>query len=252
MKKTGLSYYDYDFSVDYDAIAADGILDIHEYLMKKKNDIKIFGFVKKLFVVAMSFFGGTTLSETPLKCVSMNNQECKVRSEITNINSNEFFPFSIKTSKCSGSSNDINGPYTKISVPNIIKNINVRVFNLMPRTNETRHIKWNETCKCKCRLDVSVCNNKQRWNEDKCRCECKELIAKGVCDKGYIWNPSNCECECDKSCHFGEYLDHENCKCRKMLFDKPVEECTRNGEEVNLAGIFGWLVKYFDFFLSIV
>ena len=52
----------------------------------------------------MSFFGGTTLSETPLKCVSMNNQECKVRSEITNINSNEFFPFSIKTSKCSGSS----------------------------------------------------------------------------------------------------------------------------------------------------
>ena len=78
------------------------------------------------------------------------------------------------------------------------------------------------------------------------------MIAKGVCDKGYIWNPSNCECECDKSCDFGEYLDHENCKYRKMLFDKPVEECTRNGEEVNLAGIFGWLVKHFDFFLSIV
>ena len=41
------------------------------------------------------------------------------------------------------------------------------------RTNETRHIKWHETCKCECRLDASVCNNKQRWNDDKCRCECK-------------------------------------------------------------------------------
>ena len=56
----------------------------------------------------------------------------------------------------------------------------------MSRTNEKKHIKWYETCKCKCRLDASVCNNKQRWNDDKCRCECKELIDKGVCDKGSI------------------------------------------------------------------
>ena len=105
----------------------------------------------------------------------------------------------------------------------------------MSRTNETRHIKWHETCKFKCRLDASVCNNKQRWNEDKCRCECKELIDKGVCDKGFIWNPSNCECECDKSCDIGEYLDYENCKCRKKLVDKLVEECTENVEEVKLA-----------------
>ena len=46
----------------------------------------------------------------------------------------------------------------------------------MSRTNETRHIKWHNTCKCKCGLDASVCNNKQHWNDDKCRCECKELI----------------------------------------------------------------------------
>ena len=58
----------------------------------------------------------------------------------------------------------------------------------MSRTNETRHKEWHEACKC--RLDASVCNNKQRWNEYKCRCECKELIDKGVCDKGFIWNPS--------------------------------------------------------------
>ena len=46
-------------------------------------------------------------------------------------------------------------------------------------------MKWRETCKSKCRLDASVCNNKQRWNEDKCRCECKELIDKGICNKGF-------------------------------------------------------------------
>ena len=126
-----------------------------------------------------------------------------------------FFPFSIKTSKCSGSCNNINDPYANICVPDVIRKLNVKVFNLMSRTNETRHIKWHETRKCKCRLDASVFNNKQRWNDDKCRCESKDLIDKGVCDKGFIWNLSNCECECDKSCDVGEYLEYENCKCSK-------------------------------------
>ena len=107
----------------------------------------------------------------------------------------------------------------------------------MWRTNEKRHIEWHETYKCKCRLDASVCNNKQRWNDDKCRCECKELIDKGVCVKGPIWNPSNCECECDKSCNVGEHLDYENCTCRKKLFDKLVEERIENVEEEKIAEI---------------
>ena len=54
-------------------------------------------------------------------------------------------------------------------VPNVVKNMNIKVFNLMSRTNETRNIKFHETCKCKCRLDASICNNKQRGNNDKCR-----------------------------------------------------------------------------------
>ena len=104
----------------------------------------------------------------------------------------------------------------------------VKVFNLMSRNNETRDIEWHKTCKCKCRLDASVCNNKQRWNEDKCRCECKELIDKGTLNKGFIWKPSNCECECDKSCDVGEYLDYKNYKCKNKLVDKIVEECSEN------------------------
>ena len=43
-------------------------------------------------------------------------------------------------------------------VPDIVKDLTVKVFNLMSRTNETRHIKWHETCKCQCRLDAIVCN----------------------------------------------------------------------------------------------
>ena len=91
-------------------------------------------------------------------------------------------------------------------------------------TNETRYIEWHESRKCKCRLDASVCNNKQRWNKDKCRCECKELVDKGICNKGFIWNPSiwRCECkscdtgECDKSYDTGEYLNYESCKGEKI------------------------------------
>ena len=160
----------------------------------------------------------------------MNNQECRIRPEIININSNKptFYPYSIKVNKFSGSCNTINNPYAKLYVPDVIKNINVKVFNLISRTNETRHIKWHETCKCKSRLDASVCNNKQCWNNDKCRCECKELIDNRMCHKGFIWNPSNCECEYDKSCDVGEYLDHKNCKCRKRLIDKLVEERSEN------------------------
>ena len=168
-------------------------------------------FIKKCFFYRISIFidfHGRKFVELYFK-----NQKCKVRPQILNVNGDDpmFFPFSIKTSKCSGSCNNINNPYAKLCVPNAVKNLNVKVFNLMLRTNETRHIEWHKTCKCKCRLDGSVCNNKQPWNDDKCRCKCKELIDKGVCEKGFIWNPSNCECECDKSCDVGKYLDYENC-----------------------------------------
>ena len=103
----------------------------------------MFGFIKK------AFFAGSTilsivnlLSATLLKCVSMTNQECKVRPQIVNVNSDEpvFYPFSIKTSKCSGSCNNINDPYAKMCVPDVVKNLNVKVFNVMSRTNETRQI----------------------------------------------------------------------------------------------------------------
>ena len=107
----------------------------------------------------------------------------------------------------------------------------------MTLTNGTRSIKWHETCKCICRLNKIICNNKKRWNKDKYRCECKELINKGVCDKGFIWNPSNCECEYDQSCNISQYLDYSSCKCKKKLIDPLIKECTESDNETKIVNI---------------
>ena len=101
----------------------------------------------------------------------------------------------------------------------------------MLRTNETKSIKCHEACECECRLDAIVCNNQQYWNNDKCGCECKQLVDNCVCDKDFIWNPSNCECECNKACDFSEYLDYKNCKCKKRLVDKLIDECNETIDE---------------------
>ena len=102
----------------------------------------MFRLVKRIFVSAMMLFGCNLSSVNLLECVSMNNQECKARRGIVNVNCKEpaFFPFRIKTSKFSCSCNNINDLYVKLCVPDVVKNLNAKVFNLMSRTNETRHI----------------------------------------------------------------------------------------------------------------
>ena len=187
--------------------------------------MKMFSFVEKVFVLGLAVLSSSITGA--LSCASINNQECKVRSEIVDINSNNpiFHLFSVEINRCSGNCNSINDPYAKTCVPDIVKNLNVKVFNLMSRTNETKSIKLHENCKCICRLNKIICNNKQRWNNNQCRCECKELIDKGLCDKGYIFNPSNCKCECDKWCNTSQYLDYSDCKCKKKIIDRIVEKC---------------------------
>ena len=89
--------------------------------------MKVFGCVKKVFFEGLTILSSFT-SVSSVSCVSMNNQACKERLEIVNVASNNpiFYPFSIKTSKCSGNCNNINHPYSKISVPDIVKNLNVK------------------------------------------------------------------------------------------------------------------------------
>ena len=96
-------------------------------------------FIKKVFCIG-SLFLSSLVSTTSSNCISMKNQECKVRPEIIIVNSIEpvFYSFSIKTSKCGGSCNNINDSHAKICVPDVIKDLNVKVFNLISRTSETR------------------------------------------------------------------------------------------------------------------
>ena len=100
------------------------------------------GFIKKCVFTAITFFSHNVLNVHSLKCVSMNNQKCKIRAEIINVNTNEpmFYTYSITINKWKSSCNTINDSYAKICVPNIIKNINVK-------TSETRHTEWHKTCK---------------------------------------------------------------------------------------------------------
>ena len=96
----------------------------------------IFGFIKKMFSGLLSVyivvpFSGSlpSKSKEPIKCVSLNNRQ----SSIVDINSYEtlFYSFTVSVNKCGGSCNTIDDPYAGVCVPNNVKNMNAKVFNLM-------------------------------------------------------------------------------------------------------------------------
>ena len=90
----------------------------------------MFKFIKQIFVSALMFFG-SLYNVNPLECISMKNEECKVRHEIVDVSSNDpiFYPCSISINKCSSNCNNISDPYARICTPDIVKNLNVKVFN---------------------------------------------------------------------------------------------------------------------------
>ena len=87
--------------------------------------MKIFGFAKKVFFIGLTILSDFT-NASSLNAISLNNQECKTRPQVVNVNGDEpvFFPFSIETSKCCGSCNNTNYPYAENCVPNVMKNLN--------------------------------------------------------------------------------------------------------------------------------
>ena len=101
----------------------------------------------------------------------LKNQECKVRNVIID-NDYMTFPYKIKVDKCVGSCNDKENPYFKVCLLDVVKNISVKNFDLISKKSVLRNISFHQSCKCGCLLDEKVCNNKQKWNKDKCRCEC--------------------------------------------------------------------------------
>ena len=166
-----------------------------------------------------------------LECVSVVNKKCVPRPKILDVNEGVgealFYPYNVLVNKCSGSCNTLDNPMSKICVPKIVKDVNMQVYNFLMRLNETRNVLWHESCKCVCKLNSSVCDNKQIWNDDTCRCNCNEDFAGIInCAKGYMLNPSTCECQCDICCKQGQYLDHKNCVCKNKLIVRIIEECT--------------------------
>ena len=125
---------------------------------------------------------------TVKNCLLLNNQECKVRKVIAD-NDYTTYPYKIKVDKCVGSCNDLNNPYFKVCLPDVVKNISVKSFDLISKKNVLKTISFHQNCKCSCLIDEKVCNNKQKWNKDKCRCDCLEIKD---CDIGFSWNVINC------------------------------------------------------------
>ena len=166
-----------------------------------------------------------------LECVSVINRKCMPSPKILDVNEGVgealFYSYNVLVNKCSGSCDTINNPMAKLCVSNIIKGINMKVHNFLMRLNETRNVLWHESCKCVCRLNSSVWNNKQIWNSNTCKCDCNEDFAGIInCTNGYMWNPSTCECQCDMWCEPGQYLDYKNCLCKNKLIGRVIEECT--------------------------
>ena len=175
-----------------------------------------------------------------LECLSVINQKCMPSPKILDVNEGVgealLYPYNVLVNKSNESCDMLDYPMAKMCVPNIIKRINMKVYNFLMRLNETRNVLWRKSCKWVCQLNSSVCSSKQIWNSDTSSCDCSEDFA-GImtCNKGYMWNPSTCACECDIWCKPGQYLDYKKCVCKNKLIGKIISECTSliNGTMIN-------------------
>ena len=215
----------------------------------------------KIISLLISLFG--IIKRKALECVSVVNQKCIPRPKILDVNEVVaealFYPYNVLVSKCSGSCNTFDNPIAKLCVPNVIKRVNMQVYNFLMMLNETRNVLWHESCKCICKLNSSVCNNKQIWNGDICRGDCNEDVGIINCTKRYTWNPSTCKCQCDMWCKPGQYLDHKNCICKNKLIGRVIEECTSvinetkiNNNKDNITNDNTYLILFIVFLIRFI
>ena len=141
----------------------------------------------------------------------LKNQECKVRKIIVD-NDYITFPYKIGVNRCIGICNDKDNPYLKVCLPDSIKNISVKSFDLLSQ------VSFHKSCKCGCLLDEKVCNNLQKWNGGKSRCECLKIKK---CKIGCSWNVNNCRCEMKK---LARLIQTEECDVETDEI-KSVSEC---------------------------
>ena len=156
MKKTGLNWRVYDFSVDYNIIGnyIIVILSILINIWWKTRYKIMFGFILKMFIglasaCTIGFFGNSVAfnSEEPMKCVSLNNQSSQTRLTIVNINSDKvlFYSFTVSVNRSGGSCNTIDDQNPRVFVPNKAKNMNLKVLNLIPVVNKRKFLVQHES-----------------------------------------------------------------------------------------------------------
>ena len=172
---------------DEQIVGVKTIYDMHRYLMTKHN-IKPYR-TYKMWLINLTISLFSILKVGTLECVSVVNQKCMPRPKILDANESVgealYYPYNVLVNKCSGRFNTFNNPMAKLCVPNVIKRVNMQVYNFLIRLIETRNVLWHESCKCVCKLNSSIWNNKEIWNGDICRCDCNEDFAGVVgCDKG--------------------------------------------------------------------
>ena len=102
-------------------------------MIKNMYKMKIISLLISLFVI---------IKTKALECVSVVNQKCMPRPKILDVNEGEalFYPYNVQVNKCSGSCNTLDNPMAKLCIPNVIKRLNIQVYNFLMRLNETRNV----------------------------------------------------------------------------------------------------------------
>ena len=110
-----------------------------------------------------------------LKCITLNNEPCFAGSTPIKLNPNKFhhYPFMVNLDRCNRSSNTLLVLSSRRCLCNKAKDVNLKVFNMIRRINESKTLKRHLSCDCKCKFDGRRYNLNQKWNNDQSQHECK-------------------------------------------------------------------------------
>ena len=145
---------------------------------------------------------------------------------LINLNPNEYsqefhyYRFAVKFNKCVGICNSMNDLSNEVCIPNKTEDLNLSMFNMNTRINESKTLTNHTSCECKCKFERKKSNPDQLWNNDKCWCECKK---HHICQKDYVWNSATCNCENEK--HLASIIDDSPTICDEAIesFDEELK-----------------------------
>ena len=124
--------------------------------------------------IGFACFGGSLA----IQCVSMNNQPCAARPMLNDLNLDElhYCPFMSILDRCDGSCNTVEDPFGRICVPNKMKVVTLKVFQMITGVNKSKTLMKHISCDCECKFNGRRCMSKQKWTTGKCLFECKNPV----------------------------------------------------------------------------